>query len=173
MIQDRARTSQVLYSRSDPVGLGGLVPGGISGSLEWPHLSVILETEWGCETSARRIDSYPCNLDPQVYKGPQENMGDSFPHGGHHHGGGWSHVRFCFCLLRGPPSSDFTIWTVCTRLTDGHSKSWLERRSCRDPGSFLGLKPIQVMVTGIRVSSSCSHYSPTTTGEMKEGDVTT
>ena len=32
-------------SRSDSSGLGGLVPGGISRSLEWPHLSAISKTE--------------------------------------------------------------------------------------------------------------------------------
>jgi len=50
------------------------VPGGISRSLEWSHLSAMLETEWDRETNPRRIGSRPCNPDPRAYQESASRM---------------------------------------------------------------------------------------------------
>ena len=50
------------------------MPGGMSRSLGWSHLSAILKTEWGCETNPRRIDSHPCSLDPRAYQESANRM---------------------------------------------------------------------------------------------------
>jgi len=62
-------------SRSDSSGLGGLVPGGMSKSLGWLHLSAILGVGWVCETNPRQIDSHPCSLDPRACRESANRMG--------------------------------------------------------------------------------------------------
>lgn len=55
-----------LCSRSDSSGSDDSVPGGMSRSLELPHLSVTSKTEWGREQNSHRMGSNPCNLDPRA-----------------------------------------------------------------------------------------------------------